>query len=367
MQAGKATLKDISKATGFSMISIHRAIYNKEGLSDETRKKILSAVKEMGYEVNYMASALKRKTITVAFVLAKPRQAGNYHDNILQGGCAAFREVSGLNVVRKDYLFDDKDENVSDEIRFLEEIYASQEVDGVVVVPSNTRVELRLAIEKLVAKGLPVVLIDDLFDKMDYLCCISPRSDLIGSLGAECITKMCSRGKILVVHGDETSRTHIENVEGFASYLASKAKGFTYEVVHDPYDMARLAETLCERIGKEKDVVALYTVRERNTEAVCKAALRYPDRHLVVLGSDLCPSNVEYLQQGVLSGIIDKNPYQRGYLAMHILTEYLLKNEKPKAKVLSVPISIVMQSNLPLFVGEKGLGICISSSPEMMV
>ena len=110
------------------------------------------------------------------------------------------------------------------------------------------------------------------------------------------------------------------------------------------------------------ETVAFYSVREKNCQAITRVALRHPERKTEVLVTELCPENVSNLERGLVSGIIDKNPFQRGYLGMHLLFEYLLKKEMPKAKVLSVPVSIVLRSNLPFYVGRMGPGIYVSSS-----
>jgi len=363
MADNNVTLKDISKATGYSLISIHRAIYNKDGLSEDTRKKILDAVKDMGYEVNYMASALKRKPISVGVVLMMAHVSGDYHDTMLQGARIARQEVQGLNCSCKEYLFTNDHGSAANEIEILEKIYKEGKCDGLVILPSNTSLELRLSIEKLIAKGIPVVLIDDQFDAMQYLCCISPHSYLIGRLGAEYTCRISRPGKILVVLGDETSKTHQENYMGFCSYIQEKGQPFSCIPVSDPYNEETLERNLEFLLGE--DVVALYTVREKNSRAIAEIAKRHPELKLQVLASDLCPSNVAYLKEGVFAGIIDKNSFQRGYLGLHTLFEYVLKNEMPKGHILSVPVAIVMQSNLPLYVGEKGPGICITSSDDV--
>ena len=71
--------------------------HNKDGLSEETRTKILEAVKAMGYEVNFAASALKRNPIRVAYIGEAARSAGEYHACMLEGVHTAFDEFAGLN------------------------------------------------------------------------------------------------------------------------------------------------------------------------------------------------------------------------------------------------------------------------------
>lgn len=354
------TLKDISKATGYSLTSIHRAIYNKEGLGSETRQKILEAVKSMGYEVNYMASSLKRKTMNIAFVGKKPRIEMDYHYMIAEGVRSAFSQDEGMNIALREYYFEGKSSVLEDEeCRILSAIYHQDDLDGVVIMPINTGIKLQLAVQKIIGKGIPVVLVDDEFENMDCLCTVEPFNDLVGRTGAEFMSLTCKPGKILVALGNSSSTGQRENYESFVAYLREHNEPLTCIPVEDPHDEERFVDELVSRI--DDSVVGLYTVCESNTPTICKAAIRSGRKDLRVLGCDLRPENRRYLNEGVLCGILDMNSYLQGFLAMRVLVDYLLKNIAPKASVLSVPVHLVLRSSLPFFKGEHSAGISIAT------
>lgn len=52
MEQKKVTLKEIAEKTGVSMATVHRAIYGKGGLSEETRKKIMDEVERSNYQLD---------------------------------------------------------------------------------------------------------------------------------------------------------------------------------------------------------------------------------------------------------------------------------------------------------------------------
>lgn len=56
----KASIYDIAKAVGVSPAAVSYVINNKKKVSDQTRKKILLAMKEMGYVVDHAAVSLSR-------------------------------------------------------------------------------------------------------------------------------------------------------------------------------------------------------------------------------------------------------------------------------------------------------------------
>ena len=71
-----ATLKDIAKMAGVSAVTVHEVLYAKDGVGEQTRKKILGIAGDLNYTVNIAASSLKRKAVKIAAVFrgkAEPR------------------------------------------------------------------------------------------------------------------------------------------------------------------------------------------------------------------------------------------------------------------------------------------------------
>ncbi|WP_323769788.1 LacI family DNA-binding transcriptional regulator [Antarctobacter sp.] len=54
----KVTLKDVSAASGLSLITVSRALRRPETVQEETRKKVLKTIDEIGYVPNLMARSL---------------------------------------------------------------------------------------------------------------------------------------------------------------------------------------------------------------------------------------------------------------------------------------------------------------------
>ena len=53
------TLKEVAKEAGVSVMSVSKALNNKEGLSDETRRRILEIAAQMNYSQNQVACSLR--------------------------------------------------------------------------------------------------------------------------------------------------------------------------------------------------------------------------------------------------------------------------------------------------------------------
>ena len=65
-----ATIKDVAKLSGYSICTVSRALSGKGYLKEETRQKIMDAVKELNYHPNTTAVNLKTgRRRTLALIL----------------------------------------------------------------------------------------------------------------------------------------------------------------------------------------------------------------------------------------------------------------------------------------------------------
>jgi len=66
----KVTIKMIAERAGVSIGTVDRAFNNRGRISEKTKEQILRIAKEMGYQPNKIASALRKKRETkIAVVL----------------------------------------------------------------------------------------------------------------------------------------------------------------------------------------------------------------------------------------------------------------------------------------------------------
>ena len=55
----KATIKDVATRANVSVATVSRVVNNLDGYSDETKEKVLEAIKELGYQRNAIARGLE--------------------------------------------------------------------------------------------------------------------------------------------------------------------------------------------------------------------------------------------------------------------------------------------------------------------
>ena len=76
--------------------------------------------------------------------------------------------------------------------------------------------------------------------------------------------------------------------------------------------------------------------------------------NIKIVGYDLIAKNLQYLNDGSVSFLINQNPAGQGYWGIHLLADYLVfKKKVPAIKYL--PLDIVTKENLQYYVEEESL------------
>ncbi|MBB6134111.1 DNA-binding LacI/PurR family transcriptional regulator [Massilia aurea] len=86
------TIRDIARATGYSIGTVSRALKNQEGLADETRTRICATARELGYDVGNLR---QREILRVAFLLHRQHNtqaASPFYLPVLHGAEDACRK-----------------------------------------------------------------------------------------------------------------------------------------------------------------------------------------------------------------------------------------------------------------------------------
>ena len=71
MSRSTTTLKQIAETAGVSITTVHRVLNGKEGCGEQLRTRIMEIAKQQGYEINYVASSLRKKPIHIAVIFPK--------------------------------------------------------------------------------------------------------------------------------------------------------------------------------------------------------------------------------------------------------------------------------------------------------
>jgi len=200
------TIKEVAKLAGVSTTTVSYVV-NKTGfLKEETRKKVLKAIDELGYRPNIVARSLRsRKTGTVGLIVCDLRNP--FFSEVLQGIETYLGEKKySLIVTNTDY--DNKKEKESIDM------FSNKQVDGVIIVPgenSNQHVKF------LTERDIPVVLLDKKIQNLNVDVVLVNNIE-----GSKQLTEhLISLGhkRIGIIAGPLNSTTGKERLEGYLKAL----------------------------------------------------------------------------------------------------------------------------------------------------
>ena len=124
-----ASIKDVAKEAGVSIATVSRVLNDIDVVNEETKKKVLEAIKKLGYRPNIVARSLKtQRTRTIGILI--PDISNQFYPEIVRGA-EDVANIYGYNVMLCNSDFDtDKEKEY---LRVLKE----KMVDGVLYMSSS--------------------------------------------------------------------------------------------------------------------------------------------------------------------------------------------------------------------------------------
>ena len=353
----KITIKDIANATGYSVTTVHRAIFNKDGVRPEVAAKIREQAKKMNYTSNAAASALKRKELNIAVVFPNPEVYGRcYFSYMLQGWKDCYqKEFQGFNISVHEYLFDcSVEDDEKQQLAILAQILKDWDgkLDGLLLTPLSDSAELSMMVERFCLTGTAVVLADGDLPNSNRLACVSLPGESIGRLAGELICHYvhAKSGTILTAAGNSNCLGHRNNMNGFEQYVTSHCPNL--KIVWIPYnkDIPAFTRDFESHLRDCEDIVAAYSVRGQGSVPMCNAVIHTQKKQdICIVASDLFPETARLMEAGNIDAIIYKKPYEQSYRAFDILANYLIRNVTPSEDLEFIPISLILHSNLQYY------------------
>lgn len=149
-----ATLKDISKATGFSITTVSRALNGYFDVNEETKKKIQETAEKLGYSPNILARSLVMKqSKTLGFIVTDLKREST-KDNIM------FETLCGISdfLATSDYEFVLLSTTTSKQRnKTYKQLCTERQLDGVII--QGLKMEDPY-LQEAVQSHVPCVLID---------------------------------------------------------------------------------------------------------------------------------------------------------------------------------------------------------------
>lgn len=153
-------VKDIAEALGISPATVSLVLNNRQGVSDETRQKVLQMVEEMGYSANVLSKPALRNNRNIRFVIYKKHGlvvADTPFFSALMEGIEQEARDAGYNILVS-YIHE-KEASKMESLRILEE----NPQDGMLLLATEMQDEDLVPFTRL---GVPLVALDNGFSSV---------------------------------------------------------------------------------------------------------------------------------------------------------------------------------------------------------
>ncbi|MDK2951051.1 MAG: LacI family transcriptional regulator [Kosmotogales bacterium] len=207
MKKGYVTIKTVAKELNISVSTVSRVINKKPDVSEETKKKVLTKIEELGYIRNVTATMMRNKmskTIGVIF----ESEFDPFFSEILGGIEKGVSKYNYRMILMNTKL---REEEGKTAINTLME----HRVDGIIIIPTDPNISY---IQKLVEKKFPIVIIGRNYDKFD-VDEIYTDDYFGGQIAAEYLFSKGKR-KLLMINSSSENSASMSREKGFISKLS---------------------------------------------------------------------------------------------------------------------------------------------------
>lgn len=335
----KVTIKDVAKLAKVSPSTVSRVISDNSRISEETKRIVNEAMKELGYHPNEVARSLVNKsTHTIGVIMPKSAHLSLSNPFFPE----ALRGISARANEKGFYVMLSMEDNEMDKHSNIENIVRAGVVDGVVMLYSRLEDKtfnmLKDTNFPFVVVGKPV---NGNANKVNYV-----DNDNIGA-AYDAVTHLINKGRdsIGLITGPLNLVVSLDRLEGYKRALLDNGMEYKPEWVQEAEFSQEggfsamenlLSKGSCPKaILATDDLLGLGAIK-----AIKKAGLKIP-KDVAVISFNNIPA-AEFLTPSLTS--VDINPFELGYEATELLFQ-CLDGKKATSQARIVPTRLIIRES----------------------
>ncbi len=339
----RVTVKDIANHLNLSLGTINKALNNKQGINEETRKKVMDAARQMGYRVNKVAQSMARNTFRIGIVIPTIWEE---HYKVIRMGIE--QELDILSDYNVEGIYYDVGSIHVNEEWFAALGKCAEEVQAVIICPPQNNV-IEKAINELVQKGIFVLALESDIKRSKRQTCVQANHLCVGELAAEMADYILKKGQTAAVFvGNKDMTNHSDKATAFCA--AAKEYGFEVAGVFETHDDPAVAKRLTEKLIRENEEIGVIFSTTGNYEAVCEYIEENKLSDVYVIGMDIYPFTKRYFENGIVRCVIYQAREEQGRKAVRLVYDACMEQKEAPDIALVLP-QIVLKSNFAYFEG----------------
>lgn len=350
MTTEKIRIKDVAELAGVSVGTVDRVLHNRPNVSEDARKKVEKALKDMDYHPNVYASALAyNKKYTFCCIMPK-HVSEAYWEEIEEGAMDARDKRRDFHVNVKMYYYRRYD--IDTFVKVTEQCLKDKP-DGVVVVPARLQ-ETQIFTDRLHAASIPFILLDSYMPDLRPLSFFGQDSFCSGYFAGRMLMLIAKGQKQIMLmkqmkNGNVASKQQENRETGFRHYMHDHFPDINIIEVNLPLDVERekYDDILEEYFSTHPDTYNCITFNSK-AHIVGDFLLRTNRRNVQIMGYDMVEKNANCLKLGSISFLIAQHGYMQGYSCIETLFEAIVLKKKVNP-VNYVPIELLTRENVEFY------------------
>ncbi|EAZ81036.1 LacI family DNA-binding transcriptional regulator [Algoriphagus machipongonensis] len=208
MKKGKATIHDIAEKLNITASTVSRALNNNPRISDATKKKVLKVAKQLNYQPNHIASALRSGKSRLIGVIV-PTANRNFFSSVIRGIEEIANSLNYKIIISQSY------DEFEKEVQTVEALLNAR-VDGILASIGKTTENFD-HFEKVMKRGIPLVLFDRITNDLEVSQVVI--DDYLGAY--QTVEHLIKNGCSRIVHFTSSQRINIykERLRGYEDAL----------------------------------------------------------------------------------------------------------------------------------------------------
>ncbi|MDC3260371.1 LacI family transcriptional regulator [Winogradskyella sp.] len=340
-------IKDIAIEAKVSEGTVDRVIHNRGNVSKKTEAKIRKIMELHNFTVNPIASALAmRQKQNISVLIPEFNDADLFWESPFLGSQKAADDVKSFGIGVRPFKFNQNDSKSY--LKAFEDLLETKP-SAVIIVPSFLK-ETKQIVGQLEALEIPYIFINIDIDGFNNLAYIGQDSYKAGYIGGKLMhLKNPNSSEFLIIqsrHNITENNSVTNRIKGFNDYykenkIPSKSKILKIENITNSQETT---EKLNTYLNEHQEVKGIFVPSSR-IHLVAKCLGEKFVKNIVLIGFDNTPQNTECLLDDKVSFLISQKPFDQGYQAVRLFSDYLLYNKVPENK-LYLPIDILIKENV---------------------
>ena len=341
------TIKDIAKEAQVSEGTVDRVIHNRGGVSKKTEVKIREILDRHNFSVNPIASALAMKNKHIIATLMPKHNADDlFWKSPYMGILKAADDLKTFGIQVNNFLF-----NQYDARSYFETFNAllESEPTAVIMVPNFSK-ETKKIVALLEDKNIPYLFLNIDIDGFKNMAFVGQDSYNAGYIAGKLMHFSSPNAETFLIlqarHNILKNNAVSNRIKGFNDYflknnVSSKSQTLKLESLDNTLETK---EKINSYLIENPEIKGIFVPSSR-IYIIVDCIENKTLENIKLIGFDNTPQNIECLLNDSVSFLISQKPFDQGYEAVRILTDYLVQNKAPNSKTF-LPIDILIKENV---------------------